>query len=165
MQKAAQIVERWLTFVTSALLVAMVVVILLQVVFRYAVNVSLAWTEEVGRYLFVWVCLLGAALAYRLASHSGYETFVRAMPERMFNWVMGGVDVTVGIFGLAMVIASADLIEAGLGQLTPATQIAIGYVYFAFPLAGALTLFFVIDALGARLRGTPRATALHVDVD
>lgn len=152
MQRAAQVVERWLTVVTSTLLVAMVVVILLQVVFRYAVNVSLAWTEEVGRYLFVWVCLLGAALAYRVAAHSGYETFVRALSPKTANWVMGFVDLAVALFSLVMVIASAQLIESGMGQLTPATEIAIGYVYFAFPAAGLITLLFVADAIRARAR-------------
>lgn len=153
MRKAAMVVERWVTVLASTLLAAMVLVILLQVVFRYAINLSLAWTEEIGRYLFVWVCLLGASLAYRLAAHSGYETFVRAMPKKVAKWVMVGVDVAVALFGLVMLIASAELIESGFGQLTPATEFPIGYVYFAFPLTGLVTLLFVADALRARARG------------
>lgn len=155
MQRAAQFVERWLTVFTCVLLVAMVVVILLQVIFRYAVNVSLAWTEEVGRYLFVWVCLLGSALAYRLAAHSGYETFVMGLSPKAANRVMGFVDFAVGVFSLVMVIASKELIEAGMGQFTPATEFPIGYVYIAFPIAGLITLLFVADSLRVRARGVP----------
>ena len=71
MEKLAALTERGLKVFTGTLLAAMVVVILLQVTFRYALNLSLAWTEEVGRYLFVWICLFGASLAYRYGQHSG----------------------------------------------------------------------------------------------
>jgi TRAP-type C4-dicarboxylate transport system permease small subunit len=151
-KRLAEVTERWLSIFTSVLLVAMVLVILAQVIFRYALNLSLAWTEEVGRYLFVWVCLFGASLAYRLGQHTGYETLVNLMPAPLARWVMIGVDVCVAVFSLMMVIASRDLIEAGLGQLTPATQFAIGYVYLAFPLSAVPTFIFVADALAGHRR-------------
>ena len=147
MKRMAEVVERWLTVFTSALLVAMVLVILAQVVFRYALNLSLAWTEEVGRYVFVWVCLFGASLAYRLGQHTGYETLVNRMPARVAKGVMIGVDVCVGVFSLVMIIASIGLIEAGMGQMTPATQVPIGYVYLAFPLSAIPTFVFIADAI------------------
>jgi TRAP-type C4-dicarboxylate transport system permease small subunit len=154
-QRAAQAVERWLARFTSALLAAMVLVILLQVVFRYALNLSLAWTEEVGRYLFVWVCLFGASLAYRLGQHSGYESLVRALPGGAARAVAIGVHLLVAVFAIVLVVASKELIEGGMGQFTPATQIRIGYVYLAFPLSALPTLLFVADAL--RARGQPPA--------
>lgn len=155
MERAAAAVERWLEVVTSTLLVGMVLVILAQVVFRYALNLSLAWTEEVGRYLFVWVCLLGAALAYRLGQHSGYETVVQALPRAAARWVMNGVDLAVGLFAVILIVAARELIESGLGQLTPATQVRIGYVYLAFPLSGLVMLVFVADSLRRRRRQPP----------
>ena len=78
MARFAELTERWLKVFTSTLLAAMVMVILSQVAFRYAVNLSLAWTEEVGRYLFV--CLpLRRITGYRYGRHSGYETIVAAL--------------------------------------------------------------------------------------
>jgi TRAP-type C4-dicarboxylate transport system permease small subunit len=145
--RLAEITERWLTRFTSALLVAMVVVIVAQVVFRYALDLSLAWTEEVGRYLFVWVCLFGASLAYRLGQHSGYETLVNALPAAARRAVTTGVHVCVAVFSVVLIVASRELVEAGLGQLTPATQFPIGYVYLAFPLSAVPTLIFVVDAI------------------
>jgi TRAP-type transport system small permease protein len=149
-ERTARVVERWLEVVTSTLLVAMVLVILAQVLFRYVLNLSLAWTEEVGRYLFVWICLLGASLAYRMGQHSGYETVVQALPRKAAYWVMNGVDAAVAVFSVVMMIAARDLIDAGLGQLTPATQFRIGYVYLAFPLSALIMLVFVADALRLR---------------
>lgn len=155
----AEGVERWLRVFTAALLAAMVLVILAQVVFRYAVNLSLAWTEEVGRYLFVWVCLFGAALGYRYGQHSGYESVVAALPPAAARWVMAGVDVLIALFSIVLIVASRELIEAGMGQLTPATQIRIAYIYAAFPLSGLVTLLFVADAVRGRWRQSPAAPA------
>ncbi len=152
MSRFAQLVERWLRVFTSALLVAMVLVILAQVVFRYALNLSLAWTEEVGRYLFVWVCLFGAALGYRHGQHSGYETVVAALPPSLGRWVTSAVDGLVALFSLVLVVSSRELIEAGMGQLTPATEFRIAYIYYAFPLSALVTLLFVADAMSRRWR-------------
>lgn len=157
MTRFAEGVERWLKVFTSVLLAAMVFVIVAQVVFRYAVNVSLAWTEEVGRYLFVWICLLGAALGYRHGQHSGYESVVAALPPAAARWVMAGVDALVAVFSIVLVVASRELIDAGMGQLTPATQFRIAYVYIAFPLSGLITLLFVIDGVRRRWREGPAA--------
>src|SRR5262245_37635623 len=105
MERAARVVEGWLEVVTGTLLVAMVLVILAQALFRYVLNLSLAWTEEVGRYLFVWVCLLGASLAYRMGQHSGYETVVQALPSKAARWVMNGVGLAVGVFSVVLIAA------------------------------------------------------------
>jgi TRAP-type C4-dicarboxylate transport system permease small subunit len=153
-ERLAEITERWLTRFTSVLLAAMVLVILAQVFFRYVLDLSLAWTEEVGRYLFVWVCLFGASLAYRLGQHSGYETLVNALPAPARRAVLTGVHICVAAFSIALIAASRDLIEAGLGQLTPATQFPIGYVYLAFPLSAVPTLIFVFDAIARRRDAT-----------
>jgi TRAP-type C4-dicarboxylate transport system permease small subunit len=158
-EKLAALTERGLKVFTGTLLAAMVVVILLQVTFRYALNLSLAWTEEVGRYLFVWICLFGASLAYRYGQHSGYETLVAALPAAAGRWVTRGVDVLVAVFSVVLIVSSRELIEAGMGQVTPATQFRIAYVYLAFPLSAVVTLIFVVDALRRGKPASPTPTA------
>jgi TRAP-type C4-dicarboxylate transport system permease small subunit len=158
-KKFADLTERALKAFTATLLVAMVTVILLQVTFRYALNLSLAWTEEVGRYLFVWICLFGASLAYRYGQHSGYETVVAALPAAAGRWLTAAVDALVAIFSIVLIVSSRELIEAGMGQLTPATELRIAYVYFAFPLSAVATLIFVADALRKRRTADPTPPA------
>jgi TRAP-type transport system small permease protein len=145
--KLALLTERCLKLFTSVLLAAMVLVILVQVASRYALDLSLAWSEETGRYLFVWICLFGASLAYRLGQHSGYESLVAALPPGVGRWVTKGVHVLVAVFSIIVVVSSDELIKAGMGQLTPATEFRIAYVYLAFPLSALTTLVFVADAL------------------
>lgn len=46
--------------VTTLLLAAMILALLLQIIFRYVLNSPLTWSEELARYLYVWVTFMGA---------------------------------------------------------------------------------------------------------
>mgnify|MGYP003608844836 FL=1 len=64
--------------------VAMTLVIFLQVIFRYFLLQSLSWSEEVARYLFVWLTFLGASVVARSRSHITVESVVnRIKPESL----------------------------------------------------------------------------------
>lgn len=62
-------VNQWVgkaaVMLAAALLAAMVVMVIAQVFFRYVLNDSLGWTEELAKYLMVWVACLVAPWAYR----------------------------------------------------------------------------------------------------
>ena len=61
-----------------ALLAAVTVAVtLLQVVFRYVLGSSLSWSEELARYLFIWVIFLGVASAARRGQHMAVEALPR----------------------------------------------------------------------------------------
>lgn len=65
----------------SVLLMALVCLVFAQVVLRYFFNSGLPWSEEMARYLFVWVCFLGAALAVRNRGHITVEVVRNAFPK------------------------------------------------------------------------------------
>lgn len=151
--RLAQGTERFVKAFTAVLMVLMVFATFAQVLFRYFFDYSLAWTEEVGRYLFVWICLFGVSLGYRVAEHSGYESLVAMAPASVRRWLLAAVDVLVAVFAIVVAVTSRDLIQAGMTQLTSATQFPISYVYLAFPLSAVPTLIFVTDSLARRWRG------------
>ncbi len=59
---------------------SMAAVIGLQVFFRYALNDSLFWSEELGRLILVWLTFLGASVAYKRGAHIGVDALVNALP-------------------------------------------------------------------------------------
>ena len=63
------------------------------------------------------------------------------------------------VFSVVLIVSSRELIEAGMGQVTPATQFRIAYVYLAFPLSAVVTLIFVVDALRRGKPASPTPTA------
>ncbi len=67
--KTPEVLHRAASVLAAALLGAIFVVILAQVVFRYALGRPLVWTEEAARYLYIWTCYLGIGMAVRHRTH------------------------------------------------------------------------------------------------
>jgi TRAP-type C4-dicarboxylate transport system permease small subunit len=126
------------------------VIILLAVFFRYVVNRSLFWSDEIVRYLFVWFTLFGAALTLRDRRHIRVEYFVECMPPRLRR--------AVECAGLAVVLAlSAFLVVAGFlwvwetrGATTPALGLPVsGVFYAALPVTSLFCVYFAWRRLKA----------------
>ena len=68
------------------LVLSLTAVTFAQVVTRYVLNDPLIWSEELARYLFVWVSMIGAALAVRNGGHFGLDLLLRRMPALRPAW-------------------------------------------------------------------------------
>src|SRR5262249_21495399 len=73
-----------------------------QVFTRYVLDNPLIWSEEVARYLFVWVSMIGGALAVREAKHFGLDLFIRPMPR--LRPVLGPLVTAVMLVFLAVLL-------------------------------------------------------------
>ena len=68
MRRTLDIIDRVLCFVLVIMLSTMLVVGTMQIVYRYAIEQSLSWSEELLRYLYVWATMLGISLGIRRKS-------------------------------------------------------------------------------------------------
>src|SRR3954462_8624627 len=73
-------VARLETVAVILLMALLTAVTFAQVVTRYLLGDSLIWSEEAARYLFVWVSMIGAALAIREGGHFGLDLLIRRVP-------------------------------------------------------------------------------------
>ena len=73
-----------------------------QVITRYGLGDPLIWSEELARYLFVWVSMIGAALAVREGGHFGLDLLIRRVPA--LRSIVAPVVTTVMILFLAIVL-------------------------------------------------------------
>ncbi|MCC7271443.1 MAG: TRAP transporter small permease [Alphaproteobacteria bacterium] len=89
--------EDWLAF---ALFWLLALVVFAQFFTRYILNDSLAWTEEVARYLLMWVTFIGAAVPMRRRTHIAVEVLHQFLPERLVRPLRAAIDaVTLGFLG------------------------------------------------------------------
>jgi TRAP-type C4-dicarboxylate transport system permease small subunit len=134
----------------------------LQVFTRYVLNDPLSWTEEVARYLYVYIVFLGASAAISDRTHVGIDYFAKALPIRL-QWL---VSVAVN---LLILIALALLLywgwRAALRQWNmPLVVLDIPYtwVYIVIPITAVLmslrTLAIMRDDYAAMRAGTQVAT-------
>jgi TRAP-type C4-dicarboxylate transport system permease small subunit len=127
---------------------AMVAIVLGAVFFRYVLNDSLSWSDELVRYLFVWFSLLGSALVLREREHIRVEYFVEKFPPRLRRAVEVAMAAGVCLFHAALTVLGVLWVWATRGTVTSALQWPLNlFFYAALPVASLLSLAYALRRL------------------
>ena len=130
----------------------MVISILLQVFFRYAMNSPLYWSEEVARYAFVWLVFIGAAIASKRGAHIGVDYIVMHLPELPKNILAIFVNLLILFFISCVIYMSAGVIKSNMTQLSPAMRIPMGYIYLAIPTGLGISSVYIAISLSTTIK-------------
>lgn len=114
----------------SIILWAMVIVMGVQVVARYVFNSSLSWSEELLRYLFIWLAFLGMSYCVKKGSHMRIDIIEQLVPKTKNIFMVIG-DVCFLIFAIYMIGPGFTVIEKikNSGQISPAAGIPMYIIY------------------------------------
>ncbi|MBT9505057.1 MAG: TRAP transporter small permease [Rhodoferax sp.] len=127
--------NRW---VLIALLAAMAVLVIGNVISRYVFGHSFSWVEEATRYMMIWVAFLGAGPALRVGGHIAIDTLQSALPVAAARCLRGVIVAIVGITLLILVWLGIDYASFAWEQESPVLGWSLGKVYIALPLGAAL---------------------------
>jgi len=142
-----QIVQRVEEGLMVLVMAVMTLVAFVNVVTRYFIRLSLAFTEEIVVSLFVWLTLLGTAIAFRQGAHLGFSFIVDRAPkalQRASIWFAAALGVV--LFGF--------LIYFGIGQIrsermlgTTSESLAIPQWWYTagIPVMGLLIIARIIE--------------------
>lgn len=126
-------------------LLALVVTVTWQVFSRYVLNDPSSFTDELSRYLMIWLGLLGASYLFGKRGHLAITLLADNIPHKMNRILQLFINLLVLSFvSLAMFKGGIALIGRTTQQLSPALQIPMAYVYFILPLAGSLIILYLI---------------------
>jgi len=130
------------------LMTIMVINVLWQVFTRYVLGSPSSFTDELARYLLIWVGLLGAAYASGKNMHLAINLFPSRL--KVGNQRMLAIFVNILIIGFALttlVIGGGRLvyITSILGQKSAALHISLALVYSVLPLSGFLIIFYSLS--------------------
>lgn len=119
-------------YINGILLLAMCVIIFLQIVFRH-LNMPLIWTEEIARFLFVWVIYLSTSLAIRRKRHLSIDILPLFLSKRGTQILTLFSDLVGLIFFLIIGIYGAEVIQTFIArpQYSQATQTNMIIPYMA----------------------------------
>jgi len=117
----------------------------LQVIFRYVLEYPLIWTEEIARFMFVWLTFLGSAAAIRTKNHIAMDLLVNKFPKKMQKSVnMLALVIFLG-FCLLLIKQGIFLTATNMEQTSDALGIPMGFPYLAIPVGSALMAFFILE--------------------
>lgn len=138
-------VDKILAAGLMVLMAANVLNVLWQVFTRFVLKNPSSFTEELARYLLIWVGLLGASYAAGKKMHLAIDVVLKILRGRPRKWIEMIIQIFVFFFSLlVMVIGGIRLvvITLTLNQISAALRIKLGYVYLVLPLSGLLIMFY-----------------------
>lgn len=143
--------------VSGIALVAITLIIPLGVFMRYAMNSPLSWPEPASVVMMVMFSFLGGAAVYRANVHVAVQALLDAAGPRAKRAMQWGVDACMAATALFMLGYGAHLCVITQYQtMAEFPGLSVAIVYAPIPLAGLLTLLFLIERLWL---GSPPATS------
>lgn len=139
--KVDKVIQNLLVF----LMALMVLNVLWQVFTRFIMNDPSSFTDELARYLLIWLGLLGAAYVTGQKMHLAIDYLLNKSKPKVKGILEYVINISIFLFALfVMVIGGVNLVSLTLylKQISAALQIQLGYVYIVLPLSGLLIMFY-----------------------
>lgn len=148
--KIRQIIDRVLAYSLIVIMAAIVLNVLWQVFSRFILGSPSSVTDELSRYLMIWIGILGAAFVAGKNRHVTIDVLPRRMNLKTQNKLKILVRVFIILFSLtAMVVGGGRLVYIThiLNQKSPALQMPLSIVYLVIPLSGLLIIYYKVSDL------------------
>jgi TRAP-type C4-dicarboxylate transport system permease small subunit len=145
MRKFIKLVDQSLGFSLICAMSAILLTVIWQVISRFILKDPASITEELSRFILIWVGILGSAYAYRKKSHLGFNLIVDRQTKATRRMLLTIVEVLVITFSaLALIVGGKELviITLELDQISASLGIRMGFIYTVLPISGALFVFY-----------------------
>jgi TRAP-type C4-dicarboxylate transport system permease small subunit len=142
--RIADAIERGLNLILAAMLLVMTVSVIWQVFGRYVVGRAPGWSEEVARYLMVWITMIGSAAVLRTGGHITVTVLVDRLHAGTRRIVLLVRDLAVVIAAGVMVWYGYEFAELNSFQDSAALEIPMSVTYAALWIGPALVLLVLL---------------------
>ncbi|HUL00679.1 MAG TPA: TRAP transporter small permease [Nitrospirota bacterium] len=131
-----------INFFIGFLLAVIVLIVFCNVLSRYVINASLAWSEEISRMMFIWLAFLGAITAYVNNEHLRLDIFIKIFPNKTSQFLTLVADIVVFLALTVCLKGGIDMTVDSFesGWVSSAVPVPYGYVYLAVPVCAGLML-------------------------
>lgn len=134
-------------------LVAIVVTMFVQVFTRYIMGASLTGTEELGRYFFVWMNMLGAGLCVNKVSNATISVLNDALKGAAKRIHSIAVEFMIAVMAGILIVYGIRIVEVAMGQITPATHLPMSLIYMSIVVGSIGIAVNAINNILRRLEG------------
>lgn len=146
-------VERLLRFAMTGLFALLLVPVTLQILARYLDFVPrYIWTEEVARFCFIWVIMLGAMIAVRHDSHFDVDLLPKPRTKAAKGRGRLLVHAVMMIFAVCFIYYGIEFAREGSIQTSEIAELPMVSIYAAWPLSGIVWSLFLLEKLSEDVR-------------
>lgn len=132
------------------LMAVMVIAVSWQVFSRYVLQASSSFTEEIARFLLIWIGILGAAYIAGQQKHLSIDILAPRLNPKNRVRLKIVINILIILFCLfVLVIGGSNLVYLNylLGQTSAALNIPLGAVYMVIPISGVLVIAYKVNEL------------------
>ncbi|MBM4763652.1 TRAP transporter small permease [Bacillus sp. B15-48] len=142
--KSVENIAKFLSIISTALLV---IVMVLNVLFRYFLKIPLIWADEVSLFLFAWCTFLGASLTVRNGSMAAITILIDKFPTKVFKVVQVFVQFMIIIFSAIVVVYAIQWVTSPstINTVSISSQVPMWVPYLVLPLGLLFINIFAID--------------------
>ena len=154
------VVARWERGAAVTLLAVTVVIVILQVFFRYVLNSSLSWSEEAARYLFIWASVLGFSSCVEAGRLFRFEMLAAHLPA-VGQRVCAALYVCAAVAFVGVLVVNGSMLAwHTMSQVSPAIGAPMAAAYAALPTGGVLMGLHFLARIGGHHGDAADGTAL-----
>ncbi|MBN3520340.1 TRAP transporter small permease [Algoriphagus lutimaris] len=139
--------DKLISHLLVILMALMVINVTWQVTSRYIFKDPSSFTDELSRYMMIWVGMLGAAYVAGKNEHLAIDILLTNLKEKAQDKLMILISVCILVFAIVvMVIGGSNLVYITfiLGQKSATLQIPLAYVYGIIPFSGLLVTYYQV---------------------
>lgn len=145
MNTVKNMLDRVLTWAVVALFALLVVDVAWQVFTRQVLNDPSGWSEELAKYLFIWLGLFGSALVFGERGHIAVDVAVKKLPLKAQLVLSVVVQLAILTFTVLVLIwGGFSVVELSWNQNLTGLPVNVGPLYLALPISGILIAFYTI---------------------
>jgi len=130
-----------LGYVLRVMLIVTVALICVQVFWRYALGSPLTWTEQLCRFIFIWMMMLGIPVLFHKKSFMAFDLLLNALPDRRREIVTLFIDIAICVFAAFWLVGTVQLCAGTMNKLTSGVRIHYYWLYGAQAVSSALILW------------------------
>jgi TRAP-type C4-dicarboxylate transport system permease small subunit len=142
--KLEKAVDSCIVVVCGSMLFGITALVFIQVIFRYVLQDSISWSEELTRYMLVWVVFLASGYVLNKGGHANIDLLLNLFPQTMRTIVERSSLLLIVCFSCLIIRYGFILMRFGQRQVSSALGIPMNYVYLAIPIGGGLLVFYCL---------------------
>ena len=132
-----------------------VTIVTTEVILRYLFSLSLIFTEELSRYLMVWIVFLGSALAIRDGAHININALIKRFNPHVQKYMHLAAHGLTLIFLVVITVEGLKILPRQLYQMCITINVSLFYFYLAIPVGSILMILFLLPAVKKIVTGKP----------
>ena len=147
MKKMLHAYCQFLKLLVTFMMILLIIPVFLQIVSRFVSFIPrYIWTEEIARFAFIWIIMLGATIAVREGTHFSVDMLKQFSPstESMLTQILL---ILMMIFSIFFLIGGWQFAQTAISQRSEISGLPMLAIYIAWPLAGMSWILFLLEQL------------------